>query len=183
MNIKIMYTQKEVENLLKAQIIKTEQQSYQNFKAESAQKLCVLELVKIPTKKLKQNIKDWKILTNQITRSWIKTYFELDEEDCEEGVEYYWVADDVGSIFEFADYYVNFSDVLDCYKHNITVHQYHNWYSYCLDNEFINISLAKFILSPKERKEQEEKELQRCKENVEFAKKELEKAMNNYENN
>lgn len=127
-----------------------------------------------------RDIERWKKLTNKLTTKWIKTYFELDEEDCEEGVEHYWVADDVGSIFEFGDYYVNFSDVLDCYKHNITIQQYHNWYSYCLDNEFINISLAKFILSPEEKLKKEQKELADCKERLEYAKNEFHKLLNRY---
>lgn len=124
-----------------------------------------------------ESIEEWRDLTNHITREWVRIYFEIEDD---EDVIADWVGEDVGGIFEFADYWFNFSDVLDCYKYNITKEQLFSWYSYCLNNQFINISLARFILSPQERKEQEEKELQRCKENVEFAKKELEKAMNQF---
>lgn len=127
---------------------------------------------------MKEKIEAWKKLTNQIVENWIRKYFETEEDEV---VIVAWVADDVGSIFEFADYWFNFSDVLDCYKYNITKEQLFLWYQHCLDNQFVNISLAKFLLSPQERKEQEQKEVQRCKENVEFAKKELEKALGNYE--
>ena len=165
----MLYTEKEVENLLESQLIKTANQCHNNIE---------LSLVKIPPKNLKQKIEYWKELTNHITENWIREYFEIDDN---EDVSVDWVADDVGGVFEFGDMYFNFSDVLDCYKYNITKEQLFLWYSYCLDNQFVNISLAKFILSPQERREKEEKELERCRENVEFAKKELEKAINNYE--
>jgi len=127
-----------------------------------------------------KQIEEWRKLTNQITEKWIIEYFELSEEDIEDGVGYTWVGGDVGFIFEFADYYVGFNDVLDCYKHNISREQYNNWYEYCLENQFVNISLAKFILSPEEKAQKEAEDLQRLKENVDFAKKEFKKAIENY---
>ena len=51
-------------------------------------------------------ISKWGNLTNEITENWIKDYFELEED---ESVDFYWVADDIGTIFEFADYFFNFS--------------------------------------------------------------------------
>jgi len=127
-----------------------------------------------------KRIEEWRKLTNKITENWIIKYFELFDEDFEDGIDYTWVGDDTGFIFEFADYYVNFSEVLDCYKHNVSKDQFHNWYEYCLENQFVNISLAKFILSPEEKAQKEAEELKRLKDNVDFAEKELEKAMENY---
>ena len=127
---------------------------------------------------MKEKIEEWKSLTKLITENWIRKYFEIDKN---EEITIDWMSNDVGGVFEFVDYYFDFNNVLDCQKHKITKKELFKWYDFCLSNPKIKLSLAKYILSPKERKEQEQKELQRCKENVEFAKKELEKALNNYE--
>ena len=126
---------------------------------------------------MKSLISKWGNLTNEITENWIKEYFELEED---ESVDFYWVADDIGTIFEFADYFFNFSNVLDCYKYNISKEKLFLWYEYCLDNQFVNISLAKYILSPQERREAEEKHLTELKERVELAEKEFQKAIEEY---
>jgi len=107
----------------------------------------------------RDNIAKWQNLTNEITEQWIKDYFELTEEDCEFGLDYDWVANDIGGVFSFADYFFNFSDVLTCYELDITKEQLFNWYDFCLSNHPVNISLAKYILSPQERKEVQEKHL------------------------
>ena len=129
---------------------------------------------------MKSLISKWGNLTNEITENWIKEYFELEED---ESVDFYWVADDIGTIFEFADYFFNFSNVLDCYKYNISKEKLFLWYDYCLEEQFVNISLAKFILSPQERKEAEEKYLEELRERVKSAEKEFKKALEEYENN
>ena len=125
-----------------------------------------------------KDIEKWRVLTNKITENWIRQYFEI-EEDEEVSVD--WVSDEVGSIFEFADMYFNFSNVLDCYKYNISKEQLTNWYDFCLSNQFVNISLARFILSPQEKKEQEEKQLVQLKERVELAEKEFKEAIERYD--
>ena len=89
-----------------------------------------------------RDIDKWNKLTNKITSQWIKTYFELEED---EEVDADWVNNDIGSILEFANYYVSFSDILDCYKHKITKEQLFDWYDYCLQEPYINISLAKYL--------------------------------------
>lgn len=126
---------------------------------------------------MKNKILEWKTITNSITENWIREYFDLYDD---EEISVDWVANDVGSIFEFADMYFNFSDILDCYKYNISRESLFLWYDYCLSNEFVNISLANFILSPQKRKEQEEKELAQLKERLESAKKELKEAIERY---
>jgi len=123
-----------------------------------------------------EKINEWKKLTNDITENWIKEYFELEEY---EEVIVDWVADDVGSIFEFADMFVSFQDILSCYKYRISRDKFHEWYWYCLEEQFVNISLAKFILSPEEKAKKEKESLEKTKENLTFAhelfNKELEK--------
>lgn len=127
---------------------------------------------------MKEKIEEWKSLTKLITENWIRKYFEIDKN---EEITIDWMGNDVGGVFEFGDYYFDFNNVLDCQKHKITKKELFKWYDFWLSNSKIKLSLVRYILSPKERKEQEQKELQRCKENVEFAKKEFEKALNNYE--
>jgi hypothetical protein len=127
-----------------------------------------------------KQIEEWQKLTNQITEKWIVEYFELDEEDIEDGISYNWIGDSVGGIFEFSDMFIGFNDILDCYKHNISKEKFHLWYEYCIENQFVNISLAKFILSPEEKAQKEAEDLKRLKQNVAFAEKEFKKAMKNY---
>ena len=127
---------------------------------------------------MKDKIKKFKSLTNEITEQWIKDYFEIEEDEI---ISFDWVADDVGSVFSFADYFFDFDTVIKCYELDISKEQLFNWYDFCLDNHSVNISLAKFILSPKERKEAEEKHLEKLKEKVKSAEKEFKKAILKYE--
>lgn len=120
-------------------------------------------------------IEKWKKLTDKIVEQFLLDYFEDDDPD------YWWVADDVGRVFCYGDYYFNFSNVLDCYKHNISKEDLMKWYDFCLDNNTIHISLVNFILSPEDRKEAVEKHLKELKERVKTAEKELKIAMENYE--
>lgn len=101
----------------------------------------------------RDNIAKWINLTNEITEQWLRDYFEIQED---EEIYFDWVANDVGTIFEFADYFFDFNTVLKCYELEISKEQLFQWYDFCLSNHSVNISLAKFILSPKERKEAEE---------------------------
>ena len=72
--------------------------------------------------------------------------------------------------------------VLTCYKLDISFEQFISWYDFCLSNQAVNISLAKYILSPQERREAEEKHLTELKERVEMAEKEFQKALDEYSN-
>lgn len=123
---------------------------------------------------IQQEIRMWEKSTNNITETFLYDYFDdIDPY-------YFWVGDDIGGVLNYGDYWFNFSDILTCYKLGITYEQLFNWYYFCLENHSVNISLSKFILSPQERKEQEEKHLAELKERVDLAKKELEKAIENY---
>ena len=90
----------------------------------------------------RDNIAKWINLTNDITEQWIRDYFEIQED---ETIYFDWVANDVGSIFEFADYFFDFNTVLKCYELEISKEQLINWYDFCLDNHSVNISLAKYL--------------------------------------
>ena len=129
---------------------------------------------------IENKISGWKNLTSDITENWIREYFDWSED---EEVYFEWVNDDVGGVFNFSDYWFSFDNVLDCYKHNISKEDLLKWYYFCLDNQSVHISLAKYILSPQERKEAEEKHLAELKERVESAEKEFKKAIEDYEHN
>lgn len=122
-------------------------------------------------------IKEWKEFTSQIMEDFLYDYFD------DKKPKYYWVGDEVGGILNYGDYFFNFSDILMCYKLKITFEQLINWYDFCLENQSIHISLSKYILSPEERKEAEEKHLKELRDRMELAEKEFKKAIENYENN
>jgi len=127
---------------------------------------------------IQQEIRMWQKATNEITEQWIRDYFEIEED---EPIDYYWVANDVATVFEFADYFFDFNTVLKCYELDINKENLFLWYDFCLENHSVNISLAKFILSPQERKEVEKKHLEELKDRVRSAEETLKQALEKYE--
>ena len=124
--------------------------------------------------KVLDNIVEWKKLSNKITEQFLYDYFDdLDPY-------YWWVSDEEGGILCYGDYFISFDTILTCYKLDISFEQLINWYDFSLSNQSVNISLAKYILSPKERREAEEKHLTELKERVEMAEKEFQKAIDEY---
>ena len=124
--------------------------------------------------KVLDNIIKWKATTNIIVRQFLIDYFEDDAPD------FWWVNDDIGGVFCYGDYFFSFDVTLKCYELEISKEQLMAWYYWCLDNQSVNISLAKYLLSPQERKEAEEKHLEELKNRVEFAEKEFQKAIDEY---
>ena len=100
---------------------------------------------------IKNEILEWENLTNKLTSRFLYDYFDDLDPD------YWWVSDEEGGILCYGDYFISFDTILTCYKLEITFEQFISWYNFCLENQSVNISLAKYILSPKERKEAEEK--------------------------
>ena len=123
-----------------------------------------------------EDITSWEILTNSLVEKFLYDYFDDVNPD------YWWVSNDVGGVLNYGDYFINFDTILTCYKLEITFEQFISWYDFCLSNQAVNISLAKYILSPKERKEAEEKYLAELKNRVDLAEKEFKKAMDEYSN-
>ena len=122
------------------------------------------------------NIIKWRATTNIIVRQFLIDYFEDGTPD------FWWVSDDIGGVFCYGDYFFSFDVPLKCYELDISKEGLINWYNFCLENQSVNISLAKYILSPKERKEAEEKHLAELKNRVELAEKEFKKALDEYSN-
>lgn len=127
---------------------------------------------------MKDKIKELKNLTNEITSHWIKEYFELEEDDY---VDADWVANETGGVFNFADYWFSFQNILDCYKLGVTKKQLFEWYDKVLLEE-IDLSLCDFILSPEKIIKKEQEYLERLKDNLIFAEQEFYKALEQYEN-
>ena len=123
---------------------------------------------------IKNEILEWENLTNKLTSRFLYDYFDDLDPD------YWWVANDIGGVFNYGDYFISFDTILTCYKLDITFEQLINWYDFSLSNQSVNISLAKYILSPKERREAEEKHLAELKNRVELAEKEFQKAIDEY---
>ena len=125
---------------------------------------------------IREDILSWESLTNKLTEQFLYDYFD------DVNPYYWWVSNDVGGILNYGDYFFSFDTILTCYKLDISFEQFISWYDFCLSNQSVNISLAKYILSPKERKEAEEKHLKELKNRVELAEKEFQKAMDEYSN-
>ena len=123
---------------------------------------------------IKNEILEWENLTNKLTSRFLYDYFDDVDPD------YWWVSNDVGGILNYGDYFFSFDTILTCFKLDISFEQFISWYNFCLENQSVNISLAKYILSPKERKEAEEKHLAELKNRVELAEKEFKKAIDEY---
>ena len=123
---------------------------------------------------IKNEILEWENLTNKLTSRFLYDYFDDVDPD------YWWVSNDVGGILNYGDYFFSFDTILTCYKLDISFEQLINWYDFSLSNQSVNISLAQYILSPKERKEAEEKHLKELKNRVELAEKEFQKALDEY---
>ena len=126
---------------------------------------------------IKNEILEWENLTNKLTSRFLYDYFDDVDPD------YWWVSNDVGGVLNYGDYFFSFDTILTCYKLDISFEQFINWYNFCLENQSVNISLAKYILSPKERKEAEEKHLAELKSRVELAEREFKKALDEYSKN
>ena len=116
----------------------------------------------------------WEVQTNHLTEQFLYDYFDDEDPD------YWWVSDDIGGVFNYGDYFFSFDTILTCYKLDISFEQFISWYDFCLSNQSVNISLAKYLLSPQERKEAEEKHLKELKNRVELAEKEFQKAIDEY---
>ena len=125
---------------------------------------------------IKNEILEWENLTNKLTSRFLYDYFDDLDPD------YWWVANDVGGVLNYGDYFFSFDTILTCYKLDISFEQFISWYDFCLSNQSVNISLAKYILSPQERREAEEKHLAELKNRVDMAEKEFKKALDEYSN-
>jgi hypothetical protein len=116
----------------------------------------------------------WKDITNSLTEFWIRRYFQLDKD---EEVDFSWV--EIGGVFCFADYWVDFNTVLFCLENNVEEDKFFDWYDHCLVVGG-GVSLQDFLILPQKRLEQEQKYISELKERVKTAEEELKKAIESY---
>lgn len=61
---------------------------------------------------------------------------DFEESDLHD-VDTYWIG--WGSTLAINDYYVSFEDIKDIIEYSIPLDTWHDWYNYCLDDEYINL--------------------------------------------
>ena len=121
---------------------------------------------------INKNIDKWIRLTDKIVEQFILDYFEDDIP--------YWDWVTKGGVFNYSDYWFDFSTILECYRLEITQEQLFDWYDRTLLQE-INLTLEEFIKSPEKRKDEEKEYLERLRQRVISAEEEFKKAMEQYE--
>lgn len=105
---------------------------------------------------MKKLLNKWETLTNEIVELWIIDFFELDEEDIEDGVDYDWVGNSVGGVLCFADYFFNMEDIKLCIEKDIDKDKFFEWYYWNLENHPQYINLQSFVWGVAEVKQKEE---------------------------
>ena len=119
-----------------------------------------------------KNIDKWIRLTDNLVEQFIFDYFEDDSP--------YWDWVVRGGVFNYSDYWFDFSTILECYRLEVTQEQLFDWYDKTLLQES-DLSLEEFIKSPEKRKDEEKEYLERLRQRVISAEEEFKKAMEQYE--
>jgi hypothetical protein len=126
-------------------------------------------------------IKKWEYITNHISEVFLIKYFELNDGELYKN-DYFWVGNEIGSVCNFGDHYINFSDMVYCLNNDVPINKFFEWYDWCLETEeFINLS--SFIMGASKVKELEEKHLEELRLKVARAEEELKEALKNYGSN
>ena len=120
---------------------------------------------------MKEQIKQWQKLTDRIVDQFLRDYFADNSP--------YWDWVSVGGVFNYGDYWLDFTIILDCYRLEVTYEQLMSWYDSSLEQQH-DLSLEDYIKSPEKRKQQEEKYLSDLKQRVVEAEETLKKAMEEY---
>lgn len=120
---------------------------------------------------MKEQIKQWQKLTDEIVDQFLRDYFDDNAP--------YWDWVSVGGVFNYNDLWLDFQTVLDCYRLGVTDIQLLKWYDSSLEQQH-DLSLEDFLKNPQKRKQQEEKYLEELKQRVIEAEETLNKAMEEY---
>lgn len=108
---------------------------------------------------------------NKLVIKWLEDYFDAEYFD------YTWI--DTGNIFQFTDYYISVSTILECYKYKVNKEDFFNWYDETLLQQ-TDLSLAEFVTLPAKREEVRKKYLEELEKRVETAKKDFKQALKDY---
>jgi len=122
-------------------------------------------------------IKAWKRSTEFLTQEFLIKYFELEELDEED---FYWMGNEIGGVFNFGDYYFNFSDALYCLENEVEIERLFAWYDYYLENPAESVNLKHFLMDAQSLKEREDAYIKDLEFRVELAREGLEEALKNY---
>lgn len=123
---------------------------------------------------IKKTILTHRQITDKVVEYWIEKYFDLQPTD---DLDWEWVNGDVGSTFYFADYYIDFSTVLECLNKEVPADKFFSYYDWNLEHHPRFISLQAFVWGAAEIMLLE---LERSREAVENAKANLEIAIANH---
>ena len=107
-------------------------------------------------------MKKWEQATNSLVENWIRKYFEVSDK---ESLDYFWVCDEVGGVFCFADFFFDLQTVLTCYRFDVSKDVLFSWY----DSQ-TSLSLADVVRPPRKINK---KHLQKLEKRIRFAKKTL----------
>lgn len=119
-------------------------------------------------------ISSWKETTNNIVKEFLYQYFD------DNNPLFDWVADEVGGVFCYGDFFFGFNDVITCFELAVTEKQLLDWYDFTVRGGQINLKI--FIIAPEIREQQEKKYIEELKQKVEQSRKELEEAIENFKN-
>lgn len=114
----------------------------------------------------------WKDTTNGIVKHFLYHYFD------DNNPLFDWVANEVGGVFCYGDYFFGFDDVITCFELAVTEKQLFDWYDFRVRGGQIN--LKTFVTAPEIREQQEKKYIEELKQRVEQSRKELEEAIENF---
>lgn len=117
-------------------------------------------------------IDTWKDTTNEIVKQFLFDYFDV------VNPKFDWVADEVGTVFCYSDFFFGFDTVITCFELAVTEKQLFDWYDFSVRGGQIN--LKTFIFAPEIREQQEKKYIEELRQRVEQSRKELEEAIENF---
>jgi hypothetical protein len=136
-------------------------------------------ILKVNIYNMHKLIKRWVYSTNEIMKSFLIKYFELEDGELYKS-DYFWVADEIGGICNFGDYYINFSDMVFCLSNDVPIDKFFEWYDWCLESNK-SVNLKSFLMGVS--KEIEKKDLDLLRLKVEQAEQELKEALKRYGDN
>ena len=125
-------------------------------------------------------IKDYKDSCNRIACAFSSKYFD--------DTEFYWVANEVGGLCEFGDYYFNVQDMVFCLENNLQEDEPLEWQDYCvrcslISHDIPTPNLKSWHLGCPRKSEEELFELEKQVRNIEKMKRELKEMIDGNKDN
>jgi hypothetical protein len=83
---------------------------------------------------------DWEFACGELSSAFLDELYEN-----ETMPEVYWIADEVGGVLHFNDYFVSTNIMADYFKYGYTPDQFFDWYDKCYLDEGCKINMKNFI--------------------------------------